>query len=187
MQQINENLFVIQPGDPIEEQFSDMIKIYLAGTQDLNTAKIPWQQKFINALARLTSTEPEEGMIDLRNYKIAVINPLSPSNGPMSLQNPEFTQKLQWELQYLEVSDVIFCNYLRKGKEWTSLAELLMNVKSEKLITRCPLDSEFYSYIKVLGQTYGFSVIGETSSSIAVIKIMFESIPKLKELCENPL
>ena len=185
MQQINENLFMLQPGDPIEESFGDMIKIYLSGTLDLNQNKIPWQQKFINALARISSEEPREGMPNLKGFKFLVINPLTATNGPMVLDNPEFTQKLSWELQCLEMSDVIFCNFLKKGKEWSSLSGLMMNVKSEKMICRCPMDSEFYGYIKLLGQNFGFPVVGDTSSALAIIKTMFEYVPKLKDLIEN--
>ena len=187
MQQINENLIVLQPGDPIEESFGDMIKIYLSGTLDLNQNKIPWQQKFINALARIMSEEPKNDMPDLRNFKFLIINPLIPTNGPMILDNPEFVQKINWELQCLELSDVIFCNFLKKGKEWSSLSGLMMNIRSEKMICRCPIDSEFYGYIKILGQNFGFPVVGDTSSALVIIKTMFESVPKLKDLIENDI
>ena len=185
MQQINENLVVLQPGDPIEEAYGDMIKIYLSGTLDLNTNKIPWQQKFINALAKITTSEPSEGMPDLREIKFLVINTLSSTEGPATLDNPGFTQKLQWELQSSEMADVIFCNFLKKGKAWNSLGDLLLNAKSENLIVRCPIDSEFYSYIKILGQTFGFPVVGDSASAMVIIKAMFESIPKLKDLINN--
>ena len=185
MQKINENLLVLSPGDPMEEIYNDMIKIYLTGTLDLNQNKIPWQQKFINALSRVTTSEPSEDMPDLRNLKFLVINPLSPTEGPMTLDNPGFTQKMQWELQNIEMADVIFCNYLKKGKAWSSLGNLLLNAKSGKVVARCPMDSEFYGYIKILGQTYGFPVVGDTASAMVIIKEMFTSIPKLADLINN--
>lgn len=187
MQQINENLVILQPGDPIEEIYRDMIKIYLTGTLDLNENKIPWQQKFINALAKITTSEPIEGMPDLRGIKFLVINTLAPTNGPATLDNPEFTQKLQWELQNSEMADVIFCNYLKKGKSWGSLGGLLLNAKSEKLVVRCPIDSEFYGYIKILGQNFGFPVVGDSASAMVIIKAMFESVPKLVDLVNNSI
>ena len=187
MQQISENVIVLQPGDPIEEMYNDMIKIYLSGTLDLNPNKIPWQQKFINAISKIASLEPEEGMPDIRNIKFLIINPLFPTNGPMSLDNPEFSQKLQWELQNLDIADVIFCNFLKKGKSWNSLSGLLLNAKSEKLMVRCPIDSEFFGYIKILGQTYGFPVVGDSASAKVIIKGMFETNQKLRDLIETGL
>jgi hypothetical protein len=187
MQQINENLVVLQPGDPFEEIFGDMIKIYLSGTLDLigGPNKLPWQQKFINALAKISSEEPREGMPDLRNIKFLVINPLAPTDGPMSLDNDGFVQKIQWELQCQEQADIIFCNFLKKGKDWNSLTGLLLNSKGNKLVVRCPIDSEFYGLIKILGQNFEFPVVGDSASAYVIVKAMAETNQKLKDLLEN--
>lgn len=184
MQQLNENIIVLNPGDPLEEIYENYIKIYLSGTLDLNENKIPWQQKFINALVHLTS-QKSENLPDLSEIKFLVINPLMPTDGPAVMDNPAFVQKLSWELQFQDQADIIFCNFLKKGKGLSSLTGLLLNAKSEKLVVRCPIDSIFYGMIKVLGQNYGFPVLADSSSALNIIKCMTETNPKLRDLLEN--
>ena len=186
MQKLTDNIVVLQPGDPFEEIYGDYIKIYLSGTLDLNTNKIPWQQKFINALSHV-SQEAVEGMPNLKDIKFLVINPLVPTEGPASLENGTFTQKLSWELQCQDQADIIFCNFLKKGKEISSLSGLLLNAKSEKLVVRCPMDSEFYGLIKILGQNYGFPVLADSASVMVIIKCIAETNQKLKDLLENAI
>ena len=59
MQQINENLLVLSPGDPYDESYENYLKIYLSGSLDLGGKGISWQEKFINGLSKLTTPHPD--------------------------------------------------------------------------------------------------------------------------------
>ena len=54
MQQINEHLLVLSPGDPYDPSYENYLRIYLSGSLDFS-GKLPWQQKFINGLTKLTT------------------------------------------------------------------------------------------------------------------------------------
>lgn len=185
MQQINPNLIVISPGDPLEEIYGDFIKIYLSGTLSLDSSKICWQQKFINGLNKLmtdTKTPLPEGLPDVRQMKFLIMNPLMPTNGGPTLDNPEFVQKTQWELNCYDASDVIFCNYLKKSNLFQSLQGFFLNSLTGKVIVRCPIDSPFYGTVKLIGQARNIPVLGDSASLIVVLRQMFEYVPKLQEL-----
>lgn len=185
MQQLNPNLIVISPGDPLQEVYGDYIKIYLSGTLDLSTDKVPWQQRFVNGLNKLmtdTKTPLPEGLPDIRQMKFLIMNPLMPTQGTPTLDNEAFVQKMQWELSCYDVADVIFCNYLRKSGAMQSLQGFLLNSMTGKVIARCPVDSPLYGTVKLIGQAKNIPVVGDSASLIVILNQMFQFIPKLNEL-----
>lgn len=180
MQQINENLIVLSPGDQPQ---NDCLKIYLSGSLDVSGAGIPWQQKFINGLSKMTIPHPENSSIpDYSTFKFAVINPLGPSNGEPTLDNPEYVQKTQWALQCQSEADVIFCNLLRKSTLISSIQDFLVWSQSGKLIVRCPSENVFYPQVSLLSQTFGIPLVGDSGSVIQVMETIFNGIPKFAEL-----
>lgn len=183
MQQINENLIVLSPGDPLQEVASDCLKIYLSGSLDVSGSGIPWQQKFINGLSKMTVPHPENPEIpDYSMFKFAVINPLSPSNGEPTLDNPEYVQKAQWSLQCIGESDVMFCNFLRRSKLPSAINDFLVWSQSGKVVVRIPGDSVFFPTVKILSDTFGIPMVGESGSVLQVMDAIFSGIPKFAEL-----
>ena len=116
MNQINENILVLSPGDQYDETYENYLKIYLSGSLDISGKGISWQEKFINGLAKLTTPHPESPEIpDYSAYKFLIINPLMPVSGEPTIDNPQFLEKAQWELGMMGQADVIFCNFLKKS------------------------------------------------------------------------
>lgn len=188
MQQINGNVVMISPGDAYDERFEDYLKIYLSGSLDLGGKSTPWQQKFINGLSKLTVKHPNKPELpDYTGFKFLVFNPLVPVNGEPSVDNPEFVQKLNWELEMMERSDVIFCNFLKKSVLISAISGYLLNAQTGKVICRCPIECNFYPQVKVLSDKYGIPLLGNSGSLIDAMKTMFEFIPKFKELANFSL
>lgn len=180
MEQINENLLVLGPQDPFDPSYDTFLKIGLSGTVDLNTAnnRLPWQQKFINGLAALTAPGGQYS-----SYKFVVLNSYMPvQNDTPALDNQEFVQKFQWELQSYQVCDVLFCNFLRKSTLLSAINGFLLNASSGKVIVRCPVESVFYPQIKLISDNFQIPLVGDSDSGLSIINLMFERIPRFMEL-----
>ena len=182
MQQINENLLVLSPGDQYQEAYENYLKIYLSGSLDFS-GKLPWQQKFINGLTKLTTPHPESPEIpDYGKFNFLVFNPLTPPQGEPVMSNPAYTQKVQWELGMQQQADVIFCNFLKKSTMLSAIFGFLLWAQSGKVVSRCPLESVFYPQVKLVSDNYGIPMVGDTGSVIKVMETIFQSIPKFNEL-----
>ena len=188
MQQINENLIVLSPGDQLQGVADDCLKIYLSGSLDMSGNGIPWQQKFINGLSKMTVPHPEDPSIpDYSMFKFAVINPLGPANGEPTLDNPEYVQKTQWALQCQGMVDVIFCNLLKKSKLPSAINDFLIWAQSGKVVVRAPQESVFFPMISLLSQTFQIPLVSDSGSVIQVMDTMFKSNPKFQELSQYGL
>lgn len=183
MQQINENLIVLSPGDQLQGIADDCLKIYLSGSLDVSGIGIPWQQKFINGLTKMTTPHPEDQSVpDYSTFKFAVINPLGPSNGEPTLNNPEYVQKTKWALQCQGMADVIFCNVLKKSKLPSAINDFLIWSQSGKVVARVPQESVFFPMVSLLSQAFGIPLVGDSGSVIQVMDAIFNGIPKFQEL-----
>ena len=188
MQQINENLLVLSPGDPYDVSYDNFLKIYLSGSLDLGNGGIPWQQKFINGLSKLTVPHPESPNIpDYSKFKFLVFNPLMPVNGEANISNPEYVQKVQWELGMQQQADVIFCNFLKKSALISAISGYLLWAQSGKVVCRCPMECVFFPQVKMVSDTFQVPLVGDTGSVIQVMDTIFQSIPKFNELLNYDL
>lgn len=187
MQPINENLVMLSPGDSFQG-LDDCLKIYLSGSLDMSGNGVPWQQKFINGLSKMTAPGPKEpGCPDYSTFKFAVVNPLGPSNGEPILDNPEYVQKMQWSLQCQGEADVIFCNFLKKSKLPSAINDFLVWSQSGKVVVRVPGESVFFPTVKILSEAFHIPVVGDSSSIIKVMEAIFQGIPKFQELTQYGL
>jgi hypothetical protein len=183
MNQINNNIMVLSPGDPFNETYNDFLKIYLSGSLDISGNGISWQEKFVNGLTKLTTPHPESPEIpDYSAYKFLIMNPLCPVSGEPSIENPQFVEKAQWELGMMEQADVIFCNFLKRSTMLSAIQGYLLWAQSGKVVCRCPIESMFYSQIKVISEAFKIPMVGDTGSVIKVMETIFQSIPKFNEL-----
>ena len=183
MQQINENLIMLSPGDQLQGVATDCLKIYLSGSLDVSGVGIPWQQKFINGLSKMTVPHPDSPNIpDYSNFKFAVINPLGPANGEPSMDNPEFVQKAQWCLQCQGEADVIFCNFLKKSSLLSAIQDFLVWSQSGKVVVRIPQESLFFPTVSIISGRFGIPIVGDAGSVINVMDTIFNGIPKFQEL-----
>lgn len=187
MQQINNNLIVLNPGDQWDDIYAGYLKIYLSGSSDLSGAlKTDWQTKFINAMTRLT--DPQVGDTRFNNMKFLIMNPKIPIKNPVpDLSNQEFTMKLQWELQMMSMADGIFCNFLKKSQAPSAMYGFLMNAGTQKVVTRCPQEYQGYAYINMICIQYGIPMLGDSGTVIDVLNKFFEYIPKFQEVANTGL
>jgi hypothetical protein len=118
---------VIKP-DTVGEKLEDFSpSIFLAGSIDMGSS-VDWQQEIEN---RLTG---REGVI---------YNPRRhswDSSWEQKESNPQFNHQVNWELNQLEKSMIVFMNFIEDSKSPITLLELgyIAAKEPEKLIVNCP-------------------------------------------------
>lgn len=180
MQQINENLVVISAGEPWEEAMNDYLKIYLGGSVDMGET-FNWHNKFIMGMTKLT--DPMNGDPRYNDKKFLIMNPrVVVANPSPTLDNPEFVNKKKWDFDMIKKCDVIFCNFLKKSQSPSAINELLLTATSGKLVVRCPLEYFNYPTVKVISDSFGFPIFGETATTLDILQYMFTAIPKFSAI-----
>ena len=99
--------------------------VFLAGSIEMGKA-IDWQQEVIQSLA---------------TYPITILNPRRPdwdSSWVESIENPNFHEQVQWELEAQEQADYIIMYFAPTTKSPISLLELGLFAKTGKMIVCCP-------------------------------------------------
>lgn len=161
-----ENLIVFNSPDKIEglkERNKNRIKIFLAGTIDLGDS-YNWQRTFIEKL-KLTI---EKNAINTTDF--VIFNPRRDSwEGKPDDTNPMFVEQVNWELDRMEESDIIFMNLVKGSKSPVSLLELGLYARSKKLIVKC--SPEFYRYgnVKMVCERYNVKLISNPTISLSTI------------------
>lgn len=116
---------VIYPVNEIEKKG---IKIFLAGTIEMGNSE-DWQQKVINDFQSFYNEK-----------EIVVLNPRRAnwdSSWIQSIQNKQFSDQVNWELDALEKSDFIIMFFDRNSKSPISMLELGLFADSKKMLVCC--------------------------------------------------
>lgn len=116
---------VIYPTNLIDVQG---IKIFLAGTIDMGNS-IDWQQKIIDDFQDL-----------YKEREIVILNPRRDnwdSSWIQSIENKQFNDQVNWELDALEKSDFIIMFFDKNSKSPISLLELGLFADSGKMLVCC--------------------------------------------------
>jgi hypothetical protein len=116
---------VIYPTSPIDVQG---IKIFLAGTIDMGNS-IDWQQKIIDDFQDL-----------YQEREIVILNPRREnwdSSWIQSIENKQFSDQVNWELDALEKSDFIVMFFDKNSKSPISMLELGLFADSGKMLVCC--------------------------------------------------
>lgn len=144
MQQLSQFVTVMSPGDVLPQVTGDVIKIYLAGTEDTNPANEHWQDKFAQAMVSLT--EGPGAISVFKNKNWVLINPMSlPQMNPIpNMDNPEWVQKKDWENGMLNAADGIFFNIMKKSMSPIVMFNFGMLLNSGKMAVRC--SQEYFQY-----------------------------------------
>lgn len=102
------------------------VKIFLAGSIEMGSAE-DWQKKTIQKF---------------RNYDVTFLNPRRDdwdSSWEQSILNPQFSEQVNWELDGMNNSDIIFMNFVSDTKSPITLLELgLMANSKKRVIVCCP-------------------------------------------------
>ncbi|RBQ08674.1 nucleoside 2-deoxyribosyltransferase domain-containing protein [Pedobacter miscanthi] len=104
------------------------VSVFLAGTIDMGNSA-DWQQKFIN------QANVEENLKD-----VIVFNPRRASwdhSWTQSIENIQFSEQVNWELDAMENADVILLFLEGNSKSPISMMELGLFADSGKLIVCC--------------------------------------------------
>lgn len=114
---------VLKPtdGDPVKNG----VTVFLAGSIEMGAAE-DWQTKIAK---------------DLGDLPVTLFNPRRDSWDPtweQSINNPEFRYQVTWEMNMLELADIIFLYILPETKSPISLLELGKHADSGKMIVCCP-------------------------------------------------
>lgn len=119
---------VLKPNDSNSDLVQDEVTIFLAGSIEMGIAD-DWQTKLIRYLN-------EQGI-----ERIKIFNPRRDSwdsSWTQEESNPQFNQQVNWEMNKLEQSDIIFMYFSPETKSPISLLELGLYANSGKIIVCCP-------------------------------------------------
>ncbi|MBE8727392.1 nucleoside 2-deoxyribosyltransferase domain-containing protein [Flavobacterium hungaricum] len=116
---------VLYPVSEIEEKG---IKIFLAGTIEMGNSE-DWQQKVIDDFQHF-----------YKEKEIVVLNPRRTnwdSSSVQSIENKQFSDQVNWELDALEKSDFIIMFFDKNSKSPISMLELGLFADSKKMLVCC--------------------------------------------------
>jgi len=143
--------------------YSGMKSIFLAGSIEMGRAEL-WQDKIVE---------------DLKNIEdLLILNPRRDnwdSSWEQSINNPNFKEQVEWELQGLEDSDFIIVYYCADTKSPITLLELGLHAKTtpEKLIVCCPEGFWRKGNVDIVCAKYGVKQVSSLNQIISVIKKEF--------------
>ena len=124
---------LIKPDNGFTQQ-PDTISVFLAGTIEMGDS-VDWQEE---TFKRLESFDKEIGF----EHHIDVYNPRRDAwdnTWEQEESNPVFNYQVNWELDNIEDSDIIFFNILPESKSPITLMELgLCAGSNAKVIVCCP-------------------------------------------------
>lgn len=145
------NSFKIQPPNKIP------IRIFLGGSIEQGKA-IKWQDEIINTF----SNEP-----------IIFMNPRRDDWDPtwiQSIDNPNFFEQVNWELDSLEMADYIVMFIDPNTLSPITLMEIGLHAKSGKMIVCCPEGFWRKGNVDIVGLKYGYPVVDTIEELIDAIK-----------------
>jgi len=92
------------------------------------------------------------------------------NNNHDHLNTKEMKRHINWELNALQLSDIILLNFLPDALSPISLVELGMYVRSNKLIVICP--QEFYksNYVHTLCEKYNTPIFNNITEAKTLLK-----------------
>lgn len=119
------NMSVIKPPSPLTKNLKNQPKVFLAGSIEMGAAE-DWQKTISNTLSK---------------HNVTIYNPRRDdwdSSWEQKVENPQFYQQVNWELNALENSDIIIMYFSPDTKSPISLLELGLYANSGKLVVYCP-------------------------------------------------
>jgi hypothetical protein len=104
------NMSVIKPPSPLTKNLKNQPKVFLAGSIEMGAAE-DWQKIISNTLSK---------------HYVTIYNPRRDdwdSSWEQKVENPQFYQQVNWELNALENSDIIIMYFSPETKSPISLLE----------------------------------------------------------------
>lgn len=146
-------------------------KIFLAGTIDMGNSE-DWQVKVRNYFGEgfdnvaFDEVHPKLGTIVLFNPRRDKWNP----NWKQGIEEPQFYQQVNWEMNALDKSDIIILNLLPNSYSPISLLELGLYAKSGKLKVCCPEGFYRKGNVDMVCDKYGIPMYENLNKLLKTIK-----------------
>ena len=116
--------------------------IFLAGSIEMGKAA-DWQSQVTKAL---------------ENTDYIILNPRRDdwdSSWKQDISNPQFYEQVSWELEALDMADVIIMHFVPDTMSPISLLELGLHANSGKLLVSCPEGFWRRGNVEIVCKTYG--------------------------------
>ncbi|HIQ16339.1 MAG TPA: hypothetical protein EYH38_12375 [Leucothrix sp.] len=146
---------VIKP--PMKVEWNTKQSIFLAGTID-NGNSIDWQSIVVKSLSHL---------------EVLILNPRRDdwnSTWEQSINNPQFKEQVEWELDGLERVDQIFINFASHSKSPITLLELGLYASKTNITLVCPPDYWRRGNVEVVAERYNISLCEKLDEGVAMLK-----------------
>jgi len=137
----------IQAPEPIKLD-DNCISVFLAGSIEMGTAE-NWQKKLVEML---------------EDESIIFFNPRRDDWDPtweQSIDNKNFREQVEWELDALEQSDVIVMYFDPNTKSPISLLELGLFARTNKMIVVCPDGFWRKGNVDIVCNKYGITQVND--------------------------
>ena len=141
---------LIKPDNESLPQPDSNISIMLGGTIEMGNSE-DWQTEIYNRLKNIDDTL---GFFD----NIDVFNPRRDSwdsSWTQKQSNPQFNEQVNWELDSIEDSDIIFFNILPDSKSPITLMEIGLCKHKKNVIICCPEGFYRKGNVEIVCSRYG--------------------------------
>lgn len=152
---------VLKPPAPLDVK-ADELAIFLAGSIEMGKAE-DWQAKIAGALAK------RDGVI---------LNPRRDawdSTWTQSITDRRFREQVTWELDALDVADVVAMWFAPDTKAPITLLELGLHVRSGRVVVGCPDGYWRKGNIEVVCERFGATLSGDWSSFVGAVERKLEA------------
>jgi hypothetical protein len=140
---------VIKPPHPITNKLLRSRTIFLAGSIEMGVAE-DWQSR----VEELFSSHKSAVLFNPRRAEWD-------SSWTQDIENPQFYQQVNWELNALEKSDLIFMYFAPGTKSPISLLELGLFAHTDKMIVCCPEGFWRKGNVDIVCDRYGIPVYSD--------------------------
>ena len=167
---------MIEVKAPMKFTPSDKFSIYLAGSTGLGLemGALDWQLEICKAL--------EES-------DVLVLNPRRGDDWggwiPMSVENEEYRDQVEWEIEAMEFADMIVLNLLPETLSPIPMLELGLYVKSQKLAVCCPKSYIRRAYVEILCSHYHIAMSSTFENLLYFIKECVKYTMPPSRLCRR--
>jgi hypothetical protein len=130
------------------------VSVFLAGSIEMGVAE-DWQ-------TRLTES--------LKDFEITVYNPRRDSwdsSWEQRESNPQFNQQVNWEMNSLDRSDIIFMYFSPETKSPISLLELGLHAENSNMIVCCPDGFWRKGNVEIVCSRYNIPLYNDFDAAVA--------------------
>ncbi len=147
-------------------QYRELFTVFLAGSIEMGAAE-NWQESICSRY----EDDPE----------VLILNPRRDdwdSSWKQESSNPQFAGQVRWELQGLELADLILFYFSPETKSPVSLLELGLFAASGKLVVCCPEDFWRKGNVDIVCQQWKIPQVGSSRELLEQIGTMKQQYTK---------